>query len=146
MSLRDTIAAASSGDTIQFAKQLQSQTITLTSVLQLPQLRRFLLGCPPCLDAGVPVGDVPVHGLLVVVVVCQRRMDLAEAQMGMMALGLLGVPTVGDPIQGDRADLDPGARDDGIPFGIPLDVCISSIRATGVVGLDGPDGGSHHRS
>src|SRR4051794_33932734 len=73
----------------------------------------------------MPQCDVIIHLLLVVEIVGQRRMDLAEAQIGMLSLDLLGVPAVGDPVQRDHPDFDAGALDHGVPRRIELNVCVS---------------------
>ncbi len=49
-------------------------------------------------------------------------MDLAQRQLGMMALDLLGIPAVRDPVECNHADFDPCPRDDRFSLGIRFDV------------------------
>src|SRR5438477_8367101 len=72
----------------------------------------------------MPVLDLAVHLVLVVVVVGERRMDLAQRQIGMMPLDLLGIPAVSDPVERDHADFDSRSCDGRFSLGIRFDVCV----------------------
>src|SRR5271157_113491 len=49
-------------------------------------------------------------------------MDLAQRQIGMMALDLLGIPAVSDPVECDHPDFDPRPRNDRFSLGIRFDM------------------------